>query len=478
MRGGCLGVGWGSEQMLWIRLVTCTLVAAVCVAWHDPHVTITRAAIQSLPEGLRGLLADDEENIAQLYSFYPDRYRNASLAEQTVMRRFCELPGGIQIHNVTWDKARDIKAVEYLFDGIIASLGDGQPGVAARYAGTLAHLLEDSLSPAHAVDLRLLQELVPPPEHARKLYVHAPMELSCPNFTLDGRNPRRLATTVPEAARAVIEACYAGIRKNRGNVIELLHAVYRGDMLVMDRLRLAAARSAAEQYADALYTVLVLAQESGIREAPRARREPRTAASPGLHVETIPAGESSRASRGAGLNLVFGLREAVRSLAIDQRVLRTELGRVHIGLVGDAERTCIEVMGDWPPHSGSQVTELCLDRGGIGSVSTKLDGVPDVYHEQRPFGQWIRTVDHRGDPLFELRVNVDVVSVRNHKGVIASIKPTGRLFDEGVLLTVDAAEPLSIRVSEREDLLYVDVPGRGREIVSPHTKPPGRGISK
>jgi hypothetical protein len=41
------------------------------------------------------------------------------------MRRFCERPEGGQIHNVTWEKARDVESVEYLFEGIPASLRAG-----------------------------------------------------------------------------------------------------------------------------------------------------------------------------------------------------------------------------------------------------------------------------------------------------------------------------------------------------------------
>ncbi len=171
---------------------------------------------------------------------------------------------GKQIHNVTWDKSSDVESVQYLFEGMIASLRAGDSSATARYAGTLAHLLEDSLSPAHAMDLRLLQELVPPPESARKLYVHAPMEISCPDFTLGDRAPRRLGKTVPEAAKATVESTYARIRKIRGTVIELIQAVYREDTAGMDRLRLVAAQSAAELYADALYSVLSIARDQGI----------------------------------------------------------------------------------------------------------------------------------------------------------------------------------------------------------------------
>jgi hypothetical protein len=446
-----------------IRLAVLALLAAAGAAWHEPHISITRAAIEALPASVRGLLAGEAENLAQLYSFYPDRYRNASPAEREYMSRFCELPGGRQIHNVTWDKAQDVQSVEYLFGGILAGLRAGESADVARYAGTLAHLIEDSLSPAHAMDLRLLQELVPPPEHARKLYIHAPMELSCPDFTLAGRTPRRLGTTVPEAARAVVDACYAGIRKNRGDLIELLQAVYHNDTAVMDRLRLKAARAAAEQYSDAMFTVLSIAREQNIPDPPLRGHSPRRTGGSGIQVQ-VSASNSTAPGRAAALNLAFALRETMRLLAVDSRVRRTELGRILIRVPAAAGHACVEVLGDWPPHAGSQVTDLCMNTAGnISSVTTRLDAVTSSDPDQRAFGQWIRTVDHRGDPLFELQANPTALAVKNHTGATASVTPQRRSFQEGVVLAVAGAAPVSVLVSEAESSVEVDVSGRPRE---------------
>jgi hypothetical protein len=126
------------------RFLLGALLAVRCFGWHEPHVTMSRAALQSLPEAVRHFVATEAGNISEVYSFYPDRYRNASPPEKAFMERFCVLPDGRQIHNVTWNKAADAASVEYLFEGMIASLFAGDSTAMARYAGTLAHLLEDS----------------------------------------------------------------------------------------------------------------------------------------------------------------------------------------------------------------------------------------------------------------------------------------------------------------------------------------------
>lgn len=420
------------------------LLANPCFGWHDPHITISRAAIDSLPLILRQMLAGEGVNIAELYSFYPDRYRNAAPMERAFMKRYCELPGGKQIHNVTWDKTFDVETVQYLFEGMVESLRAGDASALARYAGTLAHLSEDSLSPAHAMDLRLLQELVPPPESARKLYVHAPMEISCPNFTLGERSPRRLGATIPEAAKATVDSTYARIRKIRGTLTELIQAVYRDDTAVMDKLRLVAAQSAAELYADALYSVLSIAHDQGIAPPPSA-----TPASASSDVEIETSENNGSTARRAAINLAYGLQQAVRALGIEKRVQRTQLGHVRVR-VPRTDAACVGILGDWPPHSGSQVTQVCLDASAtIISVQTILDGAA-AGPQALPFGEFIRTVDHRGDPLFELSAGPSVVAVMNHEKATATLKPLRGSFADGLLLELAGRNPLLIRVTIRD----------------------------
>jgi hypothetical protein len=154
-------------------------------------------------------------------------------------------------------------------------------------------------------------------------------------------------------------------------------------------------------------------------------------------------------------------------LAIDTRVLRTPLGRVRIR-VPHADGACVEMLGDWPPHSGSQVARFCLDSAGIiAGLHTTLDGMPGDGPNPAPSGEWIRTVDHRGDPLFELRVESGLVEIRNHRRAVASLKPSRQAFSRGVLLEQEGKEPLTIQVTEREKpaQLCVAVSGRSPETI-------------
>ena len=167
------------------------------------------------------------------------------------MKVHCETPGGRVIHNVTCNREDDIESLVYLLNGIIADLRRDDLAGAARYMGTLAHLIQDSTSPAHAADLRLIQELLPPPGSppyasrvdavGQKLGLHAAIELTTEPFRL--KRPARIAgKSVAEAAIAVLNRCYAIIRDNRAHLLEMVRATYTDDRPVMERLRSRAAK--------------------------------------------------------------------------------------------------------------------------------------------------------------------------------------------------------------------------------------------
>jgi len=320
-----------------------TILALWCAAvsahaWHDPHVSITRAAIASLPPALRAALGGEAESISQVYSFYPDRYGNASAMERAAMRRYCETAAGRSIHNITWDRAEDRAALEHLFEGTIAGLRAGKISEAAQYVGVMAHLLEDSISPAHAMDMRLLQDLIPGPPRPLLTNLHAAIEMTAPEFDLAGHTPVMVGAATGEAAEEILVRCYAIVKDNRAHLLEMANAVYSDDRPVADRLRLRAAHAGGYLLADALYTVMRLA--GGRWAAP----EPESEQWKGVGVElAVSRSGSAHAARRAALHVALGLREAVRMLQVDQRVRRTSLSRV----VVYAGATFAEIEGHW-----------------------------------------------------------------------------------------------------------------------------------
>src|SRR3954447_11128041 len=129
----------------------CLLGAGVAFAWHDPvHALITRAALLSLRPEMREFWVSETNNLIARYCLYPDEYYGANAERKAAMRPYCEVKGR-PIHNVTWKRAEDIESLEYLLGNLVEKIRSRDVAGAAQYAGTLAHILEDSTCPAHAL---------------------------------------------------------------------------------------------------------------------------------------------------------------------------------------------------------------------------------------------------------------------------------------------------------------------------------------
>ena len=246
-------------------IAACLWLALPAPAWHDPvHEMITRNALGSLPAAMQQKWAPFADALAREYSLYPDRFRGAKEAELARLRLYCVKPDGKPIHNVTWQQDDDLKSLEYSLNGVIDGIRAGRMDAATQHAGVLAHFLEDSTCPAHALipadsPLNSLRDRFAP-DGQKQLQLHPTIERSAPAFDLAGRTPQRAGKTVPMAAEALLLRCYRIIRSNRENLETLVQAVYAGDTATVDKTRLEAARRGAELLADAYFTAFVLAQ--------------------------------------------------------------------------------------------------------------------------------------------------------------------------------------------------------------------------
>jgi hypothetical protein len=253
-------------------------LASTLWAWHDPvHELITRAALQSLPQALRQQWTAEASNLTRRYCLYPDIYANADPAEKARLKIFCET-GGRPIHNVTWKRAEDLQSLEYLLRNVSDGIRSRDGATAAQYAGTLAHFIEDSTCPAHALTppdspLNLMRDLLPPPPGKADIRLHTVIERSSPEFNIDSRQPRSAGGTVSEAAATLLDRIYASIRVNRAGLIELVRATYSDDQSTMDRFRLKAATAGAEILSDAYFTAFSLSGAAPIAHAGGAPRE-------------------------------------------------------------------------------------------------------------------------------------------------------------------------------------------------------------
>lgn len=238
---------------------TSLLAIALCgtaTPWQGgPHRAMTRAALDSIPAARLAVFGPELANIAQTHCMLPDYYvtmlnygfRAPSPAPQSLddILPYCLRPDRETVHSATWDRQEDLASLVFLYERILRSLRDRRPAEAARYAGVLAHFLEDSLSPPHAVGQ--------PPE------VHAALERRIPPVSLAGRSPKLAGAGVLPAAEAILDRLYTAAEVNRRNMPELLRAHARQDGAAIAALCLEPARTASGLLADSLFTLLQFA---------------------------------------------------------------------------------------------------------------------------------------------------------------------------------------------------------------------------
>jgi hypothetical protein len=233
-----------------------------------PHQIITKAALDALPEPFLSRLGPEVEPLVSLYCIFPDRYEEMELygfvrnspgpQNASEIRVYCVHPDGHPVHGATGDREMDRDSLVYLLEGITANLARPRPAEAARYAGVLAHFIEDSLSPPHAVspeELRELTERVAPGTHGN---IHSAIEKSIPEFTLQKWTPRRSSGTVQSIAATILDECYAGADTNQENLPAIVRAATDHDEPALNEYRLRAGKTAAQILANALYSILDL----------------------------------------------------------------------------------------------------------------------------------------------------------------------------------------------------------------------------
>ncbi len=244
--------------------------ACACPAWNPaPHRTITKAALDSLPERFRALVANETPQLIEVYCLYPDRYvamqyfgftrDSARASEASDIHAYCERPDGRAVHSATWDRDEDLESIVYLFERILTSLNEKRPGDAAKFMGTLSHFISDSLSPPHAVSRDDLQAMAPAGTAEQDW--HAAIERTLPPFDLGHRKLQSAGTGIMDSVSAILERIYTEGERNRKDLPAMVRAAIAKDERALDTYRLRAGRAAAEILADNLNALFTMTEQ-------------------------------------------------------------------------------------------------------------------------------------------------------------------------------------------------------------------------
>ncbi len=240
------------------------LAPASASAWGAPHCTITRAATAALPEWQKQLLGAELGPLGDRYCLIPDTINtdkeNASFA---IMDAY---PGVryLKLLHVPVAPLENHEVLRFFLGKAVSSLTAGKTGDAARYAGTLSHVLEDWGCPAHVAPgdnmFTLFKQFLPPPEAQQYALLHSPIESGSFDIDLGAYRPHLLGTSADEAAFNLLRRVQGATLHARAQTIPIIQALYKGDTPAANAAQQVAAEYDAKMVADALFTVCCLSQ--------------------------------------------------------------------------------------------------------------------------------------------------------------------------------------------------------------------------
>lgn len=250
-----------------LRLTTCLIAYAALpaslLAWGEPHMAITRRALEVLPQWQKDMLGAELKNLGDNYCLIPDHvYSDKENAKYAAMD---SQPGEVyvkKLHVPVPEQSGNMETLNYFVAKAVGSLREGKVGDGARYLGTICHLLEDFGSPAHTIPgdnmFTLLQQFLPPTEKMEGQLLHSPIEGGTFKVSITGYQPRLLGTTVEEAAWRLLHRVHEGIINARSTTFPIINALNAGDEEEKLKWQLKAATFDAQVVADAVHTLLCL----------------------------------------------------------------------------------------------------------------------------------------------------------------------------------------------------------------------------
>lgn len=245
-----------------LTLVLTLLPAVASFGWGEPHLAITRGALDVLPSWQKEMLGAELAPLGSRYCLIPDEvYTDKENAKFAMME---SEPGNVYLLklHLPATQPENLEALRYFMEKAVTALKAGNKGDAARYMGTICHLLEDYGSPSHTIPgdnmFTLLQQFLPPPDGMKGKLLHGPIENGTFEVSIKDYQPQLLGVTVEEASWRLLHRVHEGIINARSTTLPIIQGLYANDVQAVLTSQLKAATMDARVVADALHTILCL----------------------------------------------------------------------------------------------------------------------------------------------------------------------------------------------------------------------------
>lgn len=239
------------------------LIPRDCPGWGQPHHAITRGALEVLPDWQKELLGAEFDRLSASHCMIPDNvFTDKENAKFAVME---SSPGEVylqKLHLPQPEQTMNLETLRYFTSKAVAAIKAGQTGDAARYMGTICHLIEDFGSPSHTVPgdnmFTLLQQFMPPTPVMQGKLMHGPIENGDFAVSIKDYRPRLLGLSVEEASWRLLHRVHEGIIHARSTTVPIMQALYADDKAAVVKHQILAATMDAQIVADAMHTILCL----------------------------------------------------------------------------------------------------------------------------------------------------------------------------------------------------------------------------
>jgi hypothetical protein len=244
------------------------------------HKIITRAALESLPQWMQTLIAPVKAGLEDDYCMYGDSY----FIDQEAVGPFIELPDG-RLPMDPWEIRYFRKdgpgddyytcgyydlmrySFEYFAEKCIDCIKANDIESFAKFTGSIAHIIEDCGTPAHAVgttigtDMKMIKLLLPPPDQKKSAaQLHTVLENTINSFSLEYK-PVLLGFTPAEISFNLLERFTDMLEYAISFVHPILTAFYSDDHVAIAGLLTECVEYSAKVLADFIYSVMLAGTE-------------------------------------------------------------------------------------------------------------------------------------------------------------------------------------------------------------------------